>query len=122
MFSEDLSEVEEVISNINNAMNDVKNEKNKTYLNMVVSIGGTAISVFGAGVTKGDDQFEYASASFSEVLSFAANVGDIAKQNQILKKYQKCLEDANELKGKIEDEILKLKQKFNELKSKHYSI
>lgn len=64
MFSEDLSEVEEIVSNINDAMNDVKNEKNKTYLNMVVSIGGTAISVFGAGVTKGDDQFEYASASF----------------------------------------------------------
>ena len=120
-FQKDLDDAEELISEITDAMNGIKTEKNKTILNMIGSAGGVLIGLFGAAVTKGDDRIEYGSASLADVLAFAANAADIKKQNEILKEYKKTMDEALKLKNEILNEIEKLRNKFMELKSGHFS-
>ena len=120
-FQQDLDDAEELVSEITDAMNGVKTEKNKTIINMIASAGGTLLGLFGSAVTKGDDRIEYGSTSLANVLSFAINAADIKKQNEILKEYKKTLEDVIKLKNEILDEIDKLRKKFQELKSGHFS-
>jgi hypothetical protein len=120
-FSQDLQEVEELMAGINEAINGVRNEKNKSIFNMIGSGGGAIISLFAASVTKGDDSIEYATASLSDVLAFASNCADLEMQKRSIKKYKEYLSEAEKLKGQILQEIDKLRQKFNEISGKHYS-
>ena len=120
-FQQDLDDAEELISEITDAMNGVKTEKNKTIMNMIGSGGGFLIGLFGAAVTKGEDRLEYSSASLADVLAFAANAADIKKQNEIMEEYKKTLQNVVNLKNEIINEIDKLRNKFNELKAGHYS-
>ena len=50
-----------------------------------------------------------------------ANTSDIIMQSKQLKEYEKYLNDAKELKKKIQAEIDKLRNKFKELSTKHFS-
>lgn len=120
-FQQDLEDVEELISDITNAMSGVQNEKNKTILNIIGSTGGTILGLFGAAVTKGSDRVEYATASLADVLALAANSTDLATQNKALKEYDKYLKEANKLKNDIIKEIDKLREKFNSLSGKHFT-
>ena len=120
-FSQDLQEVEELMAGINEAINGVRNEKNKSIFNMIGSGGGAIISLFAASVTKGDDSIEYATASLSDVLAFASNCADLKMQKEAIKRYKEYFSEAEKLEGQILQEIDKLRQKFNELSGKHYS-
>lgn len=120
-FQQDSQEVEDLISSINDAINGVKNEKNKSILNLLGSSGGIAIGVFGATVTEGDDSIEYATASFADVFAFASNCVDLSIQKKAIKTYTDYLTEAQNLKNEIIAEIDKLRQKFYELSGKHFT-
>lgn len=120
-FNQDLTEVEELISDINEAMNGVKNEKNKSILNIIGSSGGLLIGLFGASVTKGEDRLEYTTASFADVLALASNSADIVTQNKAIRDYQKYISDALKLKEDILNEIEELRKKFYSLSGQHYT-
>ena len=120
-FNQDLEDVEELINEINDAINGVQNEKNSSILNIIGSSGGLLIGIFGFSVTEGDDRIEYATASLADVLAIVANTSDIIMQSKQLKEYEKYLNDAKELKKKIQAEIDKLRKKFKELSTKHFS-
>ena len=100
-FQQDLQEVEDLISSINDAINGVQNEKNKSILNLLGSSGGIAIGVFGATVTEGDDSIEYATASFADVFAFASNCVDLSIQKKAIKTYTDYLTEAQNLKNEM---------------------
>lgn len=120
-FNQDLEDVEELINEINDAINGVQNEKNSSILNIIGSSGGLLIGIFGFSVTEGDDRIEYATASLADVLAIVANTSDVMVRSKQLKEYEKYLNDAKELKKKIQAEIDKLRNKFKELSTKHFS-
>lgn len=120
-FQQDLQEVDDLISCINDAINGVKNEKNKSILNLLGSGGGILIGIFGASVTKGDDSLEYTTASLADVFAFASNCVDISMKKKAIKNYYISLNTAKNLKNEIIVEIDKLRQKFYELSGKHFT-
>ena len=99
-FNQDLEDVEELINEINDAINGVQNEKNSSILNIIGSSGGLLIGIFGFSVTEGDDRIEYATASLADVLAIVANTSDVMVRSKQLKEYEKYLNDAKELKKK----------------------
>ena len=119
-FNQDLEDIEELINDINSAIKGVKNERNSSILNLIGSSGGLLIGLFGFAVTKGDDRFEYATASLADVLAIAANSTDIAFQSKLLNDYANFLEEAKKIKENINEEIDKLRKKFKELSVKHF--
>lgn len=120
-FNQDLSDVENLIADIQNAMNGVKTETNKSILNLMGSGGGLLIAGIGATVTKGEDRFEYASASLADMLGFITNIADIKEQKKYMKKYCEDYQQAVNLKTEILNEINNLKNKFYELSGKHFT-
>ena len=120
-FNQDLSDVSELIDEIKDAINNVQTEKNKTIFNMVLSGGGLVVGVVGMSVTKGNDSIDYAKASAAQVFSLISNAVDIHTQNKALKKFSDYLNEAENLRSKINEEIDKLRKKFVGLSGKHYS-
>ena len=120
-FQSDLDEVEELISEIKDAINGVKNQRNTSILNIIASTGGLFIGIFAAANTKGTDRLEYAGASLADFLSLVANGVDIAYQNKLLTEFTGHMEEAKKLKQEITEEIDKLRVKYSELSSKHFS-
>ena len=120
-FNQDLSDVNELIEEIKDAINNVKTEKNKTIFNMVLSGGGIVVGFVGMTVTKGNDSIDYAKASAAQVFSLISNAVDIHTQNKALKKFSDYLNEAEKLRSKINEEIDKLRKKFVGLSGKHYS-
>jgi hypothetical protein len=97
-FNQDLEDIEELINDINNAINGVKTERNSSILNLIGSSGGLIIGIFGLAVTKGDDRVEYATASLADVLAIVANSTDIVFQSKLLKEYAEFLNEAKKFK------------------------
>ena len=120
-FNQDLSDVNELIEEIKDAINNVKTEKNKTIFNMVLSGGGIVVGFVGMTVTKGNDSIDYAKASAAQVFSLISNAVDIHTQNKALKEFDDYLKEAENLRSKINEEIDKLRKKFVGLSGKHYS-
>ena len=120
-FNQDLSDVNELIEEIKDAINNVKTEKNKTIFNMVLSGGGIVVGFVGMTVTKGNDSIDYAKASAAQVFSLISNAVDIHTQNKALKEFSDYLNEAEKLRSKINEEIDKLRKKFVGLSGKHYS-
>ena len=120
-FNQDLSDVNELIEEIKDAINNVKTEKNKTIFNMVLSGGGIVVGFVGMTVTKGNDSIDYAKASAAQVFSLISNAVDIHTQNKALKEFSDYLNEAENLRSKINEEIDKLRKKFVGLSGKHYS-
>ena len=120
-FNQDLSDVEKLIDDIQNAMNGVKTETNKSILNLIGSGGGLLIAGIGATVTKGEDRFEYATSSLADAIGFIANIADIKEQKKIMKTYCEYYQQAVNLKTEILNEINNLRNKFYELSGKHFT-
>lgn len=120
-FNQDLTDITELINEIKDAINNVKTEKNKTIFNMFLSGGGLVVGAIGFSCTKGEDRLDYAKASAAQVFSLISNCIDIHTQNKALEEFKGYLEEAYELKDKINNEIDKLRKKFYGLSGKHYS-
>ena len=120
-FQSDLDEVNELISEITDAINGVKNQRNNTIFNMIASTGGLIIGIFAASVTKGTDRIEYAGASLADFLALVANGVDIVAQNNLLKQFDQYMKEAKELQQNIIEEINKLRDKFKNLSTQHFS-
>lgn len=119
-INQDLNDVEKLIEDITNVKSEVENERNKSILNSVGSASGIVINIFGASVTEGADSVEYASGSLANICALILNIGDIKKQQEIIKELEETLKDAKKLREDIQKEIDKLREKFNELKTKHF--
>jgi hypothetical protein len=87
---------------------------------MFASAGGLLLGIFGMSYTKGMDRVEYASASLADFLALIANGMDLATQNKAIEEFIGYMDEAKDLKNKINAEIDKLRDKFNELKVKHF--
>ena len=120
-FNQDLDEVEDLINDIQNAIDGVKTDTNNSILNLIGSGGGLVISAFGAAVTKGNDRAEYGASSLANVLGFVTSAVDISEKKKIIKKYGEYFKQASELKNSIISEIDKLRDKFYELSNQHYT-
>jgi len=120
-FQSDLDEVEELISEIKDAINGVKNQRNTSILNIIASSGGVLLGIFGASTTKGTDRLEYVSASLADFLALVANGVDIYAQNELLQQFTQNMEEAKKLQTEIKEEIDKLRVKYEELSTKHFS-
>ncbi len=120
-FQSDLDEVEELMSEIKDAINGVKNERNTSILNIIASSGGILLGIFGASTTKGTDRLEYASATLADFLALVANGVDIATQNKLLQQFSENMEEAKKLQTEIKEEIDKLREKYSQLTTKHFS-
>ena len=120
-FQSDLDEVEELISEIKDAINGVKNQRNTSILNIIASSGGVLLGIFGASTTKGADRLEYASATLADFLALVANGVDIYAQNELLQQFTQNMEEAKKLQTEIKEEIDKLRVKYEELSTKHFS-
>ena len=119
-FEEDLEAVQNLMKEIEEQINNTKNEKNKTTLNIIGSITGAAIGTLGFMVTEGEDRFEYATSSFANIVSLCANCSDYALLINEIKKIEEIQRRASDLEKEIIKEIDKLKKKFKELSTKHY--
>ena len=119
-INQDLNDVEKLIEDITNVKSEVENERNKSILNSVGSAAGIVINIFGASATEGADSVEYASGSLANICALILNIGDIKKQQEIIKELEETLKDAKKLREDIQKEIDKLREKFNELKTKHF--
>ena len=120
-FNQDLDEVEDLINDIQYAIDGVKTDTNNSILNLIGSGGGLVISAFGAAVTKGNDRAEYGASSLANVLGFVTSAVDISEKKKIIKKYGEYFKQAIELKNSIICEIDKLRDKFYELSNQHYT-
>ena len=119
-INQDLNDVDKLIEDITNVKSEVENERNKSILNSVGSAAGIVINIFGASATEGADSVEYASGSLANICALILNIRDIKKQQDIIKELEQTLKDAKKLREDIQKEIDRLREKFNELKTKHY--
>jgi len=120
-FNQDLSDVNELMGDIDDAINNVKTEKNKSIFNIVISGGGLVVGLAGMSLTKGNDSIDYAKASVAQVTSIISNAIDIHTQKEAIKKFTGFLKDAASLRVQINNEISNLRNKFKGLSGKHYS-
>ena len=118
-FETDLEDVKALIKDIEEQTKDIENEKNKTILNIIGSTSGIVISSFGALVTEGDDRLEYASASFSNIVSLCINCKDINELKKAIKDLRILQEKAITLAKEITSELKNIEKKFKELSVKH---
>jgi hypothetical protein len=122
-FNNDLEEVEKLIEDIQNAINNVKTERNKSIFQTFFSVFSTGVDIGAAFITKDtSDKFEYATSSMFNVLSSIMNAADIAKSRKIIKEFEAMQKEAIKLRKDIEKEIEDLRKKFDNLKDAHFAI
>lgn len=118
-FETDLEDIKALIKDIDEQTKDIENEKNKSILNIIGSGSGIVISSFAALVTEGEDRIEYASASFSNIVSLCINCKDIKEQKKAIEELRNIQDKAIALEKEIVSELNNLKKKFKELSVKH---
>lgn len=118
-FETDLEDVKALIKEIEDQTKDIENEKNKTILNIIGSTSGIVISSFGALVTEGEDRLEYASASFSNIVSLCINCKDIKELKKAIEDLRILQDKAIALEKEITSELKNIEKKFKELSVKH---
>ena len=118
-FQEDLNDINKLINEINQKMKDQNNELNKTYLKLGASVAGMAISFFAS--TQVEKNNEYNISTGSNIVAIVGDITDIQLIKKYLNDFKEILDKANKLKSEIIQEIDKLRQKFEQLSSKHFS-
>lgn len=121
IFQADLDEINELISTIENDILGVQTERNKSIFNAIGSGLGGLIGIVGMAYTEGKDRKEYAGGTLADILALIANCNDISMQQKIINDLKTNQKRAKNLKKEIEEEIDKLRKKFDALKCKHYS-
>lgn len=121
IFQSDLDEIDKLISDIENDILGVQTEKNKSIFNAIGSGLGSLLGIFGMAYTEGNDRNEYAAGTLADFLALIANCTDISMQQQMINNLKENQNRAEKLKKEIEEEIDKLRKKFEALKCKHYS-
>ena len=119
-FETDLEDIKALIKDIDDQTKDIENEKNKTILNIIGSGSGIVLSSFGALVTEGEDRIEYATASFSNIVSLCINCKDIKELKKAIKDLKNLQDKAIQLEKEISSELKNIEKKFKELSVKHY--
>ena len=120
-FQSDLLEVEELINEIKDAINGIRNDRSNTISNMISSGGSLLLGIFGMINTKGADRTEYAAASLGDFIAIIANGVDIHMQNKSIEEFMHYMDEANNLKKQINEEIDKLRNRYQELSMRHFS-
>ena len=121
IFQSDLDEINKLISDIENDILGVQTEKNKSIFNAIGSGLGSLLGIFGMAYTEGNDRNEYAAGTLADFLALIANCTDISMQQEMINNLKENQNRAENLKKEIEEEIDKLRKKFEALKCKHYS-
>ena len=122
-FNKDLEEVQKLIEDIQNAINHVKTERNKTIFQIFGSFFVAAGGIGAAILTKDtSDKIEYATSSIFDVLTSIMNAGDIVKAGKAIKEFEDMQKEAKKLREEIEKEIEDLRKKFDDLKIAHFAI
>ena len=116
-FKQDLDDIDELINNIKNEINNQDIEKGKAYGNLVASTALTAMSAIGTHLT-GDKK--YGGSTAANIAALVGNVIDIKKINKNIEEYEKIYKEAEDLRNEINQEIDKLRNKFNNLSTKHF--
>ena len=120
-FQSDLLEVEELINEIKDAINGIKTDKNKTISNMIISGGKLLLGIFTIIGSEGEDRTEYAAASLGDFISLILNGVDIYQQNKSIQEFMRYMDEAINLKNQINEEIDKLRTRYQELAFRHFS-
>ena len=118
-FEEDREEVDNLLKDIEDAVNDIQNKRNKSIFQHITSWGGNLLGFIGSFMKKGNNQGENLVNANSNLASVIANSIDIDKLKEFLEKYKEYKENAQKLRKDINNEIIKLENKFNELKNAH---
>lgn len=121
IFQADLDEINELINNIENDLLGVQTERNKSIFNVIGSSLGGLLGIVGMAYTEGNDRKEYAAGTLADFLAIISNCTDISMQQQMINQLKANQDRAKSLKKEIEEEIDKLRKKFEALKCKHYS-
>jgi hypothetical protein len=121
IFQADLDEINELINNIENDILGVQTERNKSIFNVIGSGLGGLLGIVGMAYTEGNDRKEYAAGTLADFLAIISNCTDISMQQQMINQLKANQDRAKSLKKEIEEEIDKLRKKFEALKCKHYS-
>ena len=120
-FQSDLLEVEELINEIKDAINGIRNDRSNTISNMISAGGSLLLGIFGMISTEGGDRTEYAAASLGDFIAIIANGVDIHMQNKSIEEFMHYMDEANNLKKQINEEIDKLRTRYHELSVRHFS-
>ena len=75
------------------------------------------MSAFGTHLT-GDKK--YGGSTAANIAALVGNVIDIKKINKNIEEYEKIYKEAEDLRNEINQEIDKLRNKFNNLSTKHF--
>lgn len=122
-FHKDLEEVNLLISDINDAINKQKTERNKSIFQLLFSAVGSGTGIFATVVTKDiSDKIEYGTSSFFQLLSTGVGAVDIAAAQKIIKELKAYLDEAKDLEKKILEQIDILRKEFDKKKIAHFPV
>ena len=118
-FEEDKDNLEQLINDIDLALEDQKSEKNKIIYQAIISGFITLGSGVVGSLTKGSNKIEYATAGIFSGVKVMGDVVDIVKLKQNIKEYKKLLNKARNLENQIQTQIKDLNQKYIEAQKGH---
>lgn len=120
-FNSDLEKLQELIQDIKDAINNEKTERNKSIFQLFFSLFSGGVGGAAAHLSKDmKDKIEYASSSIFNFINSGLNGVDIYKAVKNINELEKAEKEALVLRKDIENEITKLKEKFENLKTAHF--
>lgn len=120
-FNDDLNAVNQLMEDIDLAINNQENERNKAIKQTCFSGLGAGFSFFGVAVTKGSDRIEYAASSISNILTSGISATDIVMTQKNINQLRASLKEAENLEKQIQQQIENLNQEFDKLKTAHWA-
>ena len=116
-FEDDRNNLQQIINEIEEAINDQKSEKNKRIFQAITSgIVGVGSGIAG-GLSKGTNKVEFALASIFSGVNTLGKTVDVVKLHDNIKEYKKLLTRAKNLENQIKQEINNLNKKYRDMQN-----
>lgn len=119
-LKKDRDDIIALIQDINSAINNQKTERNKSIFSLCRSFLNIGFKVFLSVNEKGEKRIEHIKGSIIETFDMGDSIGNIVITQKNIMDLQKKFEEARNLQNNIEEEINKLKQQYENLRTAHY--
>lgn len=119
-FEKDKDNVEQLVNELNLAINEQKTQKSKEIFNAIINafVGGG--SVLGGVISKDSRKFEFAFSAIFSGVSVIDKTINIEKIKSNLKQYKSLLNRAKNLMERINEEIKNLNNQYKSVQKQHF--